>query len=210
MKNEKLFIKQITVGPMMNFTYLVGNKDAKKAVIIDPGWEGSKIVDEAKKEGFEIAAILATHSHFDHINDVQHLVDKLGVPVYVHQSETNSFKKLADVRGFADNEIIDIGNMTFQTIHTPGHTKGSSCFLIDNALFTGDTLFIDNIGRTDLEDGNVGEMFASLSKLRELPDNIIIYPGHNYGKFPAATMGEQKKTNPYLKCASISDFFRIA
>ena len=193
MNLENLFIKQISVGPMMNFAYLVGDKSTKDAVIIDPGWEGARLIEEAKKEGFKISNILATHTHFDHINEVHYLVNALDVPTYVHKDEVDGLQNLANVKRFGNDGHIKIGDLDFQALHTPGHTKGSVSFLIDSALFTGDTLFIDNIGRTDLEGGDVEEMFNSMVKLRELPENVIVYPGHHYGPAPTATIGYSEK-----------------
>lgn len=210
MNIEDLHIKQIMVGPMMNYAYLVGDKATKKAAIIDPGWDGAKLIEEAKEAGLDVTHILATHTHFDHANEVPALADKLGAKVYVHQSEAHAFKNLPNIIEINEGDLIKVGNLEFKVMHAPGHTNGSVCFIIDSAIFTGDTLFVDGIGRTDLEGGDTEEMFKSLARLRELPDKMIVFPGHHYGPSPTATMGEQKKTNPYLKSSSLSDFFRIA
>jgi glyoxylase-like metal-dependent hydrolase (beta-lactamase superfamily II) len=210
MKLEDLYIKQIPVGQMMNFAYLVGDKSTGEAAIIDPGWEGDRLVEVAKKDGLKIAKILATHTHFDHVGEVPSLVSKLDVPVYVHVDEAAGLSNVSNVKTISDGDQIGVGGLNIQVLHTPGHSKGSVCFLIDSLVFTGDTLFINNIGRTDLEGSDPEKMFSSLTKLRQLPDGVVVYPGHNYGPSPVATMGEQKKTNPYLKSTSVSDFFRIA
>lgn len=210
MNLDNLYIKQIIVGPMMNFAYLVGDKSTKEAGLVDPGWDGKHLIEEAAKEGFEIRHVLATHTHFDHVNEVHYLSNKLNLTVHVNTEEAGAFNNIARVKEFTDGDVIKIGKLDFKVLQTPGHTKGSSCFIIDNALFTGDTLFIDGIGRTDLEGGDSEEMYHSLERLRELPDGMIVYPGHHYGPVQTATMGEQKKTNPYLRCTSVSDFLRIA
>lgn len=211
MGNENLFIKQVMIGPMMNYGYIVGNKETKKAAVIDPGWEAHALIDEAGKDGFEITHVLATHSHFDHVNEVPVIMDRLGAAkLYIHADEAGAFADMDRKVLLHDGDTINLGNLSFRVIHVPGHTKGSVAFLIGDALFTGDTLFVDGIGRTDLEGGDTGEMFGSIKKLAALPDKTIVYPGHHYGPAPVSTIGEQKKTNSYMRCSSLGDFFRMA
>jgi len=124
----------------------------------------------------------------------------------VHKLEAGDSGK--NLVGVGEGDTIKVGELKFLVLHTPGHTPGSVCFLMDKAIFTGDTLFIDSIGRTDLEGSDPEEMFKSLKRLTTLADDIIVYPGHNYGKEPASTMGEQKKRNPYLKVKDMGDFLR--
>ena len=158
----------------------------------------------------ELKKILVTHTHFDHVNDVPTISDKTGVEIYVHSAEAERFADLPNVKSISAGDKIPLGSFLIGVIYTPGHSKGSVSFTLDDAIFTGDTLFVDGIGRTDLEGGDTEEMFKSLRKLSELPGKVIVYPGHHYGPSPTATIAEQKETNPYLKCRSLSDFFRIA
>lgn len=210
MNTENIFIKQMAVGPMMNYSYLIGDKVTKEMAVVDPGWDAEKIMQEAKSAGFELKYILATHTHFDHIHDISKIISALNVTTIVHEAEAGALEGEGNIKTVSDGDMFNVGGLELKAIHTPGHTKGSICYLLDSALFTGDTLFIDGIGRTDLEGGDTEEMFASMRKLASLSDNIIIYPGHNYGPQPTSTIGEQKKTNVYLTCRNISDFLRIA
>lgn len=210
MNLENLIIKQLPVGPMMNYAYLVGDAETKTCAVIDPGWEAEHIIDEAKRSGFKITHILATHTHFDHVNDLVKLAEKVKPQTYVHFTEAEALESLPDVHKVQDGDVINVGSLEIKVVHTPGHTPGSVCYTVGNAIFTGDMLFIDGIGRTDLDGGDSEEMFRSLGKLKQLPDIMVVYPGHNYGMQKAATLGEQKKSNPYLQCNSLSDFSRIA
>lgn len=139
-----------------------------------------------------------THTHFDHCNAAEELARKIGAPVYVHESEAGDLPEGLDVRKTRQGETIKIAGIDIRCIHTPGHTPGSQSFLVGDALFTGDTLFVDGCGRVDLPGSSPKEMVRSLASLAKLPDNIIIYPGHDYGPKPTSTIGDQKKSNPYL------------
>lgn len=210
MNKDDLYIKQIMVGPMMNYAYLVGDRATKSLAIIDPGFEGARLVDEACSEGFDPTHILVTHAHFDHVNDVAGLADKFGLKVVVHKDEAGAFGGISNVIEVADGDSVEVGGLRFDVVHTPGHSPGSVCFKTGGALFTGDTLFVDGIGRIDLEGGDAEEMYNSMQKIKKLPDGVVIFPGHNYGPAPTSTVGEQKKTNPYLQERPLSDFLRIA
>lgn len=193
-----LFIKQIPIGPMMNYAYLVGAEGHDSVVAIDTAWSADQIIGEAKKSGKRISAVLLTHTHFDHCNVVEELARKISVPVYVHEAEASTMPKDIDIRRTKKDLTIEEAGVTIRCMHTPGHTPGSQSFLVDSAVFTGDTLFVDGCGRVDLPGSDPKDMMTSLSVLRSLPDNIVVYPGHNYGPTPMSTIGEQKKTNPYL------------
>lgn len=186
-------INQLELGPMGNFTYIVGDASSKTCAVIDPGFDIGDIIREAKASGLTVTHVLLTHSHFDHARGAKELSKKTGAKIYVHEAEAGG-----DEVSFKDGQKIKLGELEFSCLHTPGHTQGSTCFIAGNAIFTGDTLFVDGIGRTDLDGGNEDEMFGSLKKLADLPEQMIVYPGHNYGGAPASTIGEQKRTNPYL------------
>lgn len=194
-----LFIKQIPIGPMMNYAYLVGAEGSNAVVAIDTAWSADQILDAAKKSGRNIEAILLTHTHFDHCNAVDDLAGKISVPVYVHEAEIKNISKGLDVRSTKKDMTIEIAGMKIHCIHTPGHTPGSQSFLVDDALFTGDTLFVDGCGRVDLPGSDPKEMVSSLMSLAELPDGTKVFPGHDYGGSPTSTIGDQKKNNPYLQ-----------
>jgi glyoxylase-like metal-dependent hydrolase (beta-lactamase superfamily II) len=195
---DKIIIKRLELGPMANFTYLLGDPVSKTCAVIDPGWEAGEIIKEADALGLEITHILLTHTHFDHARAADTLAKKTRAKIYVHAKEAGVFEKGARAE-ISDGEKIDIGDMRVKVVATPGHSPGSVCFLAGDVIFTGDTLFVDGIGRTDLEGGSEGEMIESLKLLSRFPDNMIVYPGHGYGAEPASTVGEQKRRNPYLK-----------
>lgn len=206
-----MIFEQIPVGIMQNFSYIIGDEDSKICAVVDPGWQANKILEVAKKHDLSIKMVLMTHTHYDHSHDVKRIADSTGAIVYTHKEEANEIKKLGidKIKIINDNDIINIGKIKIKVIHTPGHTPGSVCFLVDNKkLVTGDTLFVEAIGRVDLAGGDTEKMFNSLQKLKKLNDNIEVYPGHNYGSKQNSTIDYEKKNNPYMK-ASKEEFFRI-
>lgn len=194
--NNKMIFLQIPVGDMENFSYIIGDSKTKEAAVVDPGWEHKKILTQAKKQNLKIKKILLTHAHFDHITDLPKIEQKTKAEIYIHEVEP--FDLNLKTTKLKDNQIIELGKLKIKVIHTPGHTPGSVCFLVDNKLITGDTLFVDAVGRTDLPGGNPEQLQISLEKLSKLPDRTEIYPGHLYNG-EKSTIGEQKKTNPFLK-----------
>lgn len=195
---SSLLIKQIQVGPMMNFSYLVGDTKGCKAAIIDPCWEADKLIAKAQESGLSIISLIATHSHFDHVNAAEALSNQLKIPIYVHEADAKDLPKQIKIIKTRDDDEIDIADQKIKCIHTPGHTPGSQCFLIDGNLFTGDTLFVGNCGRIDLPGGNEKELNESLKKLSHLPDGTKIYPGHDYGEKKTSTIGWEKHHNPFM------------
>jgi len=195
---------------MENFTYLIIDEKEGVGAIIDPGWEEERLIDAIKGEGIRPLFILLTHSHFDHAQLAPSLSERFGIPIYLHASETRWFgntpKPTLKLEG---GERLVLGETEITVLHTPGHSPGSVCYLSNGVLFSGDTLFVDAIGRTDLEGGDAQMMYVSLSKLKELPENTIVYPGHNYGAEPASTIGEQKRRNIYLSPMTPGEFMRL-
>lgn len=182
----------------MNYAYLVGALDTNLVIAIDAAWDAKKIISEAEKNGKKITAVLLTHTHFDHCNAVDELSKAMKVPVYVHEKEVKNVSNTLNIKTTKDGMTIAEAGLKVLCIHTPGHTPGSQCFLINDAIFTGDTLFVDSCGRVDLPGSNPQDMKSSLLKIASLPENIIVFPGHNYGLVPYSTIGQQKKSNPYL------------
>jgi len=191
-------IKQIPIGPMMNFAYLIGDESAKLCAAIDPAWNAPGIADAAKKAGWKIDKILLTHSHFDHSNALEALVGLTGAEAYAHEADAQDLPPNITIHATKDGQEIEVGSIKIRCIHTPGHTPGSQCFLVGDALITGDTLFVDNCGRVDLPGSSPEQMLASLKRLSELEPSIVIYPGHDYGPSPTSTIGEQRKSNPCM------------
>lgn len=216
--SHPLYFKQIEIGPMQNFVYLVGSTETHKAAVVDAAWEIGEILRLAAADGMEITHALVTHTHPDHvggefaglqIEGLKELLEKAKARVVIHKAEAEFLKPLSssDLVKVESGDKIDVGGIEIRLIHTPGHTPGSQCFLVGDLLISGDTLFINSCGRLDLPGGNAEEMYSSLTqKLMQLPDETVLFPGHNYAAQPTSTIGEQKRTNPYLQFYSLSDF----
>ncbi|HYA28180.1 MAG TPA: MBL fold metallo-hydrolase [Acidobacteriota bacterium] len=203
---------------MQNYVYLIGSTETRKVAVVDAAWEIDTILKIAVQDEMEITHALVTHTHPDHVGGrfagveiagLTELLDKCKVKVVVHKAEVEFLKGLSasDLKKTDHGDKVDVGGIEIQLMHTPGHTPGSQCFLIDDRVVSGDTMFIDACGRVDFPGGNAEQMYYSLTqKLMVLPDETILFPGHNYARLAHATMGEQKKTNPYLKFGSLKQF----
>jgi hydroxyacylglutathione hydrolase len=195
------YFKQLELGPMGNFVYFVGDPISKNAMVIDPGWEADEILHTLQEAGLTLHSILLTHAHPDHANEVEELLGETQAQLFMHGLETprnGNWKSKATL--ISHEQILSVGALKIKVLHTPGHTPGSVCFLIEEALFTGDTLFIDSCGRTDLPGGNPQDLKKSFSDvLFPLEDDLMVYPGHNYGGIPFVRLGDQKRTNPFLQ-----------
>lgn len=199
-------IKVIPVGSYEANCYVLMEASSKEIVIIDPGAEPNIIINEINDMGGTVKNILLTHGHADHTGAVSALVQRYNVPVYIN----NNDKKLIDkgslmfdkfisnelnVKFIKDNDIISIGNLDIKCIETPGHTPGGICFLVENNLFSGDTLFSGSIGRTDFDGGDFSTIISSIrEKLFILPENTVVYPGHG----PQSDINQEKKYNPFF------------
>jgi hydroxyacylglutathione hydrolase len=207
---------------MMNFVYIVGCCATKEAAVIDPGWNVQAILQVAQEANLNIKSILLTHGHPDHINGVETLLEETGAKVYLHDDEKEHMRQAASLfqmpvdfldrfaanfRYVSDGDVIHLGKLIIQPIHTPGHSPGSQCFLIGKNLFSGDTLFVGACGRVDFPGGDPEKMWFSLNhKLKALDDEVILYPGHDYGDSPTSTMGKEKRYNRFMQFASLNDF----
>lgn len=209
---EELIVEQLQIGPMANFTYLIGSRRRREVVVVDPAWEIDRLLDHIAERGYTLTAALATHYHPDHVGGgmgghniagVAELLGKSPVKVHVHRAEAAGVRK---VTGLSESDLVKvdsgdrlrIGDIEVEFLHTPGHTPGSQCFRVKNTLVSGDTLFIDGCGRVDLPGSDPQEMYHSLQKLKSLPDDTLVLPGHNYSAVPNATLAEAKKVNAYL------------
>ena len=213
MKNEDLYLEQILVGPMENFVYLVGSKSTREVAIIDPAWDINGLLGHIQERDLKLSAVLVTHYHPDHvgggmgghsIEGLAELLEKESVKTYVNKLEADGLKKVTGLSDIDMNEVdsgdhLKIGNNDIEFLHTPGHTPGSQCFKVNNNLISGDTLFVQGCGRVDLPGSNSEDMFHSLRKLSKLPDETIIYPGHNYGPIESETLEKVKEINSYLR-----------
>ena len=207
-------LKQFEIGPMQNFGYLIGDTDSKQCVVIDPAWAPDQIISTAEREGFKIAGFAVTHAHYDHSNAIEELLSRMDVPVYA-QAEEIEYAKSGDqivgnlgstARIVGPEETITLGGTSIKFLHTPGHTPGSQCIQVGNFLVTGDTLFIEGCGRSDLPGGNAGQLFDSLQKISKLPSDLEICPGHDYGSVRQRKLEQEALKNPYLRLSSKEQF----
>ncbi len=207
---NSLYLKQMQVGPMENFVYLVGDSSTREALVVDPAWNVRSIMEAAKQDGFLVKGALITHTHFDHVNGLKELLHATDGTVYIHKNEAEFLRGMkTNVKQVEGGSKIAIGNVEITVLHTPGHTPGSECFLVGNNLISGDTLFINACGRCDLPGGSPEEMYHSLNRLSDLDESIILYPGHNYADESTSTIGEEKKSNPYMTKMSLEHFLKF-
>jgi len=220
MTEETIYIKQMQLGPMQNFVYLVGDPIARQCVVVDPAWEIDTIVDTAAADGMTIAGALVTHTHQDHVGGsleswgmpgripgVEELLGRVPAKVYVHKAEREFLPGFgSDLVKVDNHDTLPVGRLTLTFLHTPGHTPGSQCFLVDGRLISGDTLFIGSCGRTDLPGSDPKEMYYSLTqRLGALPDDTVLLPGHDYGG-ASSSIGREKRHNPFMRVPSRGDF----
>ncbi|MBU3933001.1 MAG: MBL fold metallo-hydrolase [Proteobacteria bacterium] len=209
-----MFIEQRQVGQMAVFAYLVGDENSGEALIIDPAAETEAIIAAAEKKKVKIKYIVNTHGHVDHIGGNVDMKKATGAAIVIHEDDAEMLVATpatmlrmfgakqsppAD-RTVRDGDLIEVGTITLQVIHTPGHSPGSIVLHTDGYAFTGDTLFVEAVGRTDLPGGSEVVMYDSIQrKLCTLPDETVVLPGHNYGSTPTSTIGHEKKFNPFLR-----------
>ena len=185
-----------------NFSYIIGDEETKEAAVVDPSFNADVIIRVIKEHRLTVKYIIDTHGHWDHIAGNNEISSKLGGKIVAYlSSKTN--KQV----GVVDGDVVKIGKLGIKVIHTPGHTHDSLCLLVKDKLLTGDTLFVGECGRTDMAGGSAREMYYSLfGKLMKLCDDVKVYPGHDYGRAPSSTIGEEKKTNYTLEKRTLEQF----
>lgn len=195
---------------MQNFIYLIGDRNTHECVMVDPAWDVASVLKAAEADGMKVIAGLATHYHHDHTNGLEDLFTKAGCKAYVNKHDAPYLKGMKDYLEKVDSGFkLKVGNVEIEFLHTPGHTPGSQCFLVNNRLVSGDTLFINACGRCDLPGGSAAAMYESLKRLSELDDSTILYPGHNYADEPTSTIGKEKHGNPYMKKMNLDHFLQF-
>lgn len=208
-------LEQILVGNMAVFCYLVWCEDSKEALAIDPAGNEEQLADKINQLGLTLNYIVNTHGHGDHTSGNRRLKELTGAKIVMHEADDTLFRSPEAIEKYkkmgleasppadltvADGDVITIGSVTVNVIHTPGHSPGGICLLCEGNLFSGDTLFVGGIGRTDLPGSNHQLFFQSLKeKLLTLPDETVVWPGHHYGPQPASTIGTEKIANPWLR-----------
>jgi len=188
-------VHQTQVGNMQNFSYIVEDVDTHEAIIIDPSWDLVELELIIKENNLKIKYIVNTHHHFDHTLGNEDMVKSTHAQIIQHE-----FSELKHDISVKDGDTINFGNSKLKVLHTPGHSKDSMCLMGDGKLFSGDTLFVGNCGRIDLPGGSAQELYHSLfDVLHSLDDNLVMYPGHNYGHSNVSTIGEEKTTNMIMQ-----------
>lgn len=219
--NDRLYFRQLLAGrdfashdpiagQMVNFVYLIGDRETNEAVIVDPAYDPAQLLDILAADGMSCVGMLGTHYHADHVGGsmmgfdvagVAELLEHATIPLHVQESEADYVKKVtgigdADLVTHKGSDSLSVGAINIEFLHTPGHTPGSQCFLVENRLVAGDTLFLQGCGRTDLPGGNPAELYDSLTKvLSKVPDDAVLFPGHQYSPAPSATMGATRSSN---------------
>lgn len=208
---------------MANFVYFVGDAGSREVFLVDPAWQIDTLTRFIETENLKLTGALITHSHFDHCNGVDDLLKKFDVPIYINKHEAEFSKAMSGanelfgsfpeshIKKVSSGDKVKIGEVELTFLHTPGHTPGSQCFLVENNLVSGDTLFVRGCGRCDLPGGDPHAMYESVTqKLMKLPDDTLLYPGHFYGKEPTSTLKDEKKLNPYFLTGNLETFIRLA
>ena len=220
MLDDRLYFRQLLSGrdfartdqvaaQMVNFVYLIGDRQTRECLVVDPAYAVTDILQIIDNDEMNLTGVLATHYHPDHvggsmmgcqIQGVAEVLEQKHVPIHVNRNET---KWVTRTTGLAETDLIQhdggdklsVGDISITFVHTPGHTPGSQCFLVERRLVAGDTLFLDGCGRTDLPGGNPGDLYASLQMLAAMPAETIVCPGHQYSALPSANLGDVVATN---------------
>lgn len=206
-----MFIERIPAGVYAVNCYVFADDKTDQAIVVDPGGDVDKIIEVLENKDLKLNYIILTHGHGDHIGGVEELKEKTAAPIYIHKDDAYMLRdanvnhstsivgskvEIEPDHLLEDGDVLNLGELKLNFIHTPGHTKGGMCIAVENALFTGDTLFANSIGRTDLEGGNQEELIDSIkNKLFVLNEELTVFPGHG----PASTLRIEKATNPYIR-----------
>ena len=208
-------LQQVKLSRMETFCYIIADATTETCALIDPAFDTGRLLEMTAARGLRVTHVINTHSHSDHTAGNAAIATATGARIYIHRLDAPALGKLFN-RGFSrllggkgspgpdvlleDQDVIRIGNTPLKVLHTPGHTPGGICLSADNNLFTGDTLFIGSAGRTDLPGGNRHRLMASIeTRICTLPDDTVIWPGHDYGPCPSSTIALEKRSNPFMK-----------
>jgi hydroxyacylglutathione hydrolase len=198
---------QMEVGLLQNFCEILYCPETHEAAIVDPAWEVDRLLNEAGRRGLKVKTVLVTHTHNDHIEGVDLVVEKTGAAVVVNPREADAVR--APGRTLIDaveGRKIAIGKRGLRVLETPGHTVGGTCYLGEGYVITGDVMFVGGCGRTDFSGGDTAAMWNSLQRLARLPEQTRVYPGHDYGDTPTSTIAHELRSNRFLRCANLEEF----
>jgi glyoxylase-like metal-dependent hydrolase (beta-lactamase superfamily II) len=209
---------------MVNFVYAVGDRQTGEALLVDPAYRVADLLDMLEADGMRCVGILGTHYHPDHlggsmagfsIEGVATLLERVSVPVHVQRDEVPWVERATGVTAdhlvpHESGDVVEVGAVRVELLHTPGHTPGSQCFLVDGRLVSGDTLFLDGCGRTDLPGSDPEAMYESLTtRLARVPDDTVVFPGHLYSAEPSASMGDTRRTNFVFRPRSAAEWLAV-
>jgi glyoxylase-like metal-dependent hydrolase (beta-lactamase superfamily II) len=204
-----MYLRQLKLGPMDNFVYLLGAEGARETAIVDAAWDVEAALRAAEADGRTVTHALFSHHHFDHVNGLPSVLARGGIRPYAHAADV---PKLApevqkEVTALSAGEAVEVGPLRVLALHTPGHTPGSTCYQAGDGLFAGDTVFVGACGRCDFAGGDPEQMFESLKRVSRLPGETRLYPGHDYGDVPISSIDRERERNPYFqKLTSLTDF----
>lgn len=233
--DDRLYFRQLLSGrdfatgdmiarQMVNFAYLIGDRETGEAVVVDPAYDVDGLLDVLEADGMTLTGVLGTHYHADHvggsmmgyqIKGVADLLERTEVPIHLQAPEVEFVSKTTGLGpdqlvAHGSGDIVKVGEIEIELIHTPGHTPGSQCFLVDNHLVSGDTLFLDGCGRTDLPGGDPEQLYYSLTeKLAKVPDSATLFPGHLYSQDPSQSMKQTRDLNVVFKPSSVEQWLMM-
>jgi glyoxylase-like metal-dependent hydrolase (beta-lactamase superfamily II) len=230
-QQDQLYFRQLLSGrdfaqgdgiaaQMRNFAYLIGDRQTGDCVVVDPAYAAGDLVDALEEDGLHLSGVLVTHHHPDHVGGsmmgfelkgLAELLERVSVPVHVNSKEAQFVSRItgipmSDLTSHEHGDKVSVGAIDIELLHTPGHTPGSQCFLLDGRLVAGDTLFLEGCGRTDFPGGDSDEIFRSLQKIAQLPGDPTVFPGHWYSLEPSASLSEVKRSNYVYRVANLEQW----
>ena len=228
---DQLYFRQLLSGrdfaqgdgiaaQMRNFAYLIGDRQSGDCVVVDPAYAAGDLVDALEADGMHLSGVLVTHHHPDHVGGsmmgfelkgLAELMERVSVPIHVNSEEALFVSRItgipmSDLTSHQNGDKVSVGDIEIELLHTPGHTPGSQCFLLDGRLIAGDTLFLEGCGRTDFPGGDSDEIFRSLQKLAQLSGDPTVFPGHWYSVEPSASLSEVKRSNYVYRVANLEQW----
>ncbi|WP_037368384.1 MBL fold metallo-hydrolase [Amycolatopsis orientalis] len=228
---DQLYFRQLLAGrdfavgdpvatQMVNFAYLIGDREAGEAVLVDPAYAVGDLVETLEADGMRLTGVLATHHHPDHVGGdmmgfslpgIAELLALRQVPIHVNAQESEWVRRVTgvsdtDLRAHEHDDVVTVGSIGIRLLHTPGHTPGSQCFLVGDRLVSGDTLFLEGCGRTDFPGGDADAIYRSLQWLATLPGDPVVYPGHQYSPESSASLSRVKSSNFVFRPRSLEEW----